>query len=154
VLDEPLNGLDPLARRDTLDLLRDLGAAGTHVLVSSHVLHEVEELTRTIVLLHRGRVLALGSAPEIRALLDRRPRRVAIEARDPRPLARALLALDGVSAVRIGADGALDVETKSLEELETRLPAIAAEVRAGVRRLSIADASLDALFDDLVGGVR
>jgi len=154
VLDEPLNGLDPLARRDTLDLLRELGAGGTHVLVSSHVLHEVEELTRTIVLLHRGRVLALGSSPEIRALLDRRPRRVAIHARDPRRLARALLDLDGVTAVRLGEDGLLDVETSRLEELQARLPAIAAEQRAGVRGLSVSDASLDALFDDLVGGLR
>lgn len=154
VLDEPLNGLDPLARRDTLDLLRELGAAGTHVLISSHVLHEVEELTRTIVLLHRGRVLALGSSPEIRALLDQRPRRVAIRARDPRRLARALLDLDGVTAVRLGDDGLLDVETSRLEELQSRLPAIAAEQRAGVRGLQVSDASLDALFDDLVGGVR
>lgn len=154
VLDEPLNGLDPLARRDTLDLLRELGAGGTHVLVSSHVLHEVEELTRTIVLLHRGRVLALGSAPEIRALLDTRPRRVAIHARDPRRLARALLELDGVTAVRLGDDGLIDVETSRLEELQTRLPAIATQERAGVRGLSVSDASLDALFDDLVGGVR
>jgi len=154
VLDEPLNGLDPLARRDTLDLFRDLGESGTHVLVSSHVLHEVEELTRTIVLLHRGRVLALGSAPEIRALLDRRPRRVAIRARDPRRLARALLDVEGVTAVRLGDDGLLDVETSRLEELQARLPAIADAARAGVRGLSVSDASLDALFDDLVGGVR
>ncbi|MCY2961889.1 MAG: ABC transporter ATP-binding protein [Planctomycetota bacterium] len=154
VLDEPLNGLDPLARRDTLDLFRDLAEGGTHVLVSSHVLHEVEELTRTIVLLHRGRVLALGSSPEIRALLDRRPRRVAIRARDPRRLARALLDVDGVTAVRLGDDGLLDVETSRLDELQTRFPAIAAAERAGVSSLSVSDASLDALFDDLVGGLR
>lgn len=154
VLDEPLNGLDPLARRDTLDLFRELGEAGKHVLVSSHVLHEVEELTRTVVLLHRGRVLALGSAPEIRALLDRRPRRVAIRARDPRRLARALLGLDGVAAVRLGDDGLIDVETSRLDELQARLPGIAAQERAGVRSLSVSDASLDALFDDLVGGAR
>ncbi|MBL8862822.1 MAG: ABC transporter ATP-binding protein [Planctomycetes bacterium] len=154
VLDEPLNGLDPLARRAALELFRELAAHGAHVLVSSHVLHEVEELTRTVLLLHRGRVLAQGSARDIRALLDRRPRRVAIRARDPKRLARALLTLDGVSAVRVGEDGALEVETRDLAELETRLPALAAEVRAGVRRLAIADASLDALFDELVGGAR
>jgi ABC-2 type transport system ATP-binding protein len=154
VLDEPLNGLDPLARRDTLDLLRGLGDAGTHVLVSSHVLHEVEELTRTIVLLHRGRVLALGSAPKIRDLLDRRPRRVAIRARDPRRLARALLDVEGTTAVRLGEDGLLDVETARLDALQSALPEIAARERAGVRSLSVSDASLDALFDDLVGGAR
>lgn len=154
VLDEPLNGLDPLARRDTLDLFRSLAAAGTHVIVSSHVLHEVEELTRTVVLLHRGRLLALGPAPEIRALLDRRPRRVAIRARDPRRLARALLDVQGVTAVRLGDAGLLDVETSRLDEFQARLPAIAAEERAGVRSLTVSDASLDSLFDDLVGGVR
>lgn len=154
VLDEPLNGLDPLARRDTLELFRELSDAGTHVLVSSHVLHEVEELTRTIVLLHRGRVLALGSAPEIRELLDRSPRRVAIRARDPRRLARALLDVEGVTAVRIGEDGLLDVETARLDALQNALPEIAARERAGVRELSVSDASLDSLFDDLVGGTR
>jgi len=154
VLDEPLNGLDPLARRDTLQLFRELGESGTHVLVSSHVLHEVEELTRTVLLLHRGRVLAQGPASEIRALLDRRPRRVAIRAREPRKLARALLSLDGVTSVRVGNDGELDVETSRLDELQARLPQIAAEERAGVRGFTVADASLDSLFDDLVGGAR
>jgi ABC-2 type transport system ATP-binding protein len=154
VLDEPLNGLDPLARRDALDLFRDLAAGGAHVLVSSHVLHEVEELTRTVLLLHKGRVLAQGPASEIRALLDRRPRRVAIRAREPKRLARALLALDGVTSVRVGAEGALDVETRDLAELETCFAAIAAETKAGVQRMAVADASLDALFDELVGGTR
>ncbi len=154
VLDEPLNGLDPLARRATLDLLRALAAAGTHVIVSSHVLHEVEDLTRTVLLLHRGRVLAQGSAPEIRALLDRRPRRVTLRAREPRTLARALLAVDGVTAVRLDGAGRLDVETARLDELTARLPAIATAERAGIEAFSVADASLDALFDDLVGGGR
>jgi ABC-2 type transport system ATP-binding protein len=154
VLDEPLNGLDPVARRDALDLFRELAAQGAHVLVSSHVLHEVEELTRTVLLLHRGRVLAQGPAAEIRALLDRRPRRVAITAREPKKLARALLVLAGVTSVRVGDGGALDVETRDLAELQAHLPALAAEARAGLRRLAVSDASLDALYDELVGGAR
>ena len=153
VLDEPLTGLDPLARRDTLDLLAELARSGTSLLVSSHVLHEVEELTHDVVLLHRGRLLAKGAAAEIRALLDQRPRRVEFFARDNRKLARALLDLEGTLSVRIGPDGKLAVETNDLDGLQIALPAITARERPGVRAFEIVDTSLEALFDDLVGGV-
>lgn len=69
VADEPLNGLDPVGRAEIQKLFAELGAAGMHVLVSSHVLHEVEALTPSIVLFHRGRLLAQGSVGEIRRLL-------------------------------------------------------------------------------------
>jgi hypothetical protein len=69
-------------------------------------------------------------------------------------LARALLDVEGTTAVRLGDDGLLDVETARLDALQSALPEIAARERAGVRSLSVSDASLDALFDDLVGGAR
>jgi len=151
VADEPLSGLDPLARRGTVELLLELAREGTSILVSSHVLHEVEELTRNVLLLHRGRVLAQGEVPEIRALLSRHPRKVEIRARDGRALARALLDLPGVRSLRLSPDAtALGVETSDLEAFLAALPEAAASARAGVRTLETPDAGLEAVFDYLV----
>ncbi|MFO1011091.1 MAG: ABC transporter ATP-binding protein [Planctomycetota bacterium] len=151
IVDEPMTGLDPLARREMQELFRSLAREGVSILVSSHILHEVEELTQQVVLLHRGRLLAQGSVPEIRRLLSRHPRKVEIVARDARSLARALLELEHVLAVRLRADGsAVELETRDLERLWDELPSVAARVRAGIRALESTDASLEAVFDYLV----
>ncbi|MFN0009087.1 MAG: ABC transporter ATP-binding protein [Planctomycetota bacterium] len=151
VLDEPLTGLDPIARRGIVELLLHLAREGTSILVSSHVLHEVEELTRNVLLLHRGRVLAQGEVSEIRALLSRHPRKVEIRARDVRALARGVLDLPGVQSLRVSPDGAsLAVETFDFEGFLSALPAAAARARAGIRSLETPDAGLEAIFDYLV----
>jgi len=151
VADEPLAGLDPIARRGIVDLMLELARDGTSILVSSHVLHEVEELTHNVLLLHRGRVLAQGQVPEIRALLSRHPRKVEIRARDARALARAVLDLPGVGSLRIAADGtSLGVETHDLEGFLAALPKTAAATRAGIRSLETPDAGLEAVFEYLV----
>ena len=105
LLDEPLNGLDPVNRRHVIDLVKALGREGKTVVVSSHVLHEVEAMTRRIVLVHKGRVLAEGEVGEIRALLDAHPHTVAVRARAVRRLARELVALPHVRSLHFGADG-------------------------------------------------
>ncbi len=151
VLDEPLNGLDPIGRSEMLDLLRELGAEGAHVLLSSHVLHEVEELTREIVLIHRGRLLAKGPVPEVRALLTRFPRKVEIQARDARRLAERLVGWEGVRAVRLDEGGErLSVETDDSEAFHRRLTAAASGGGFGISGLESGDASLEAIFDYLV----
>jgi ABC-2 type transport system ATP-binding protein len=150
VVDEPLTGLDPLGRAELSDLFRELGEAGLHILISSHVLHEVESLTQRVVLLHRGRLLAQGSVGEIRSLLDRHPRRVEIGLREPRRLARRLIELEDVTSVRLEEER-LSIETRDLERFYRGLTAVAAEERAGLRALKSADASLEAIFDYLVG---
>ncbi len=152
VLDEPLTGLDPLARHATLALFRELRSAGTSVLFSTHVLHEVEALTQDVVLLHKGRLLARGEISAIRALLDRHPRRYSIRAREPRRLARELVGLAGVESVRLGPDGALVVATREPEELLASLPAIADAARAGITSFESRDEGLEAVFDYLMGG--
>ena len=152
VLDEPLTGLDPLARHATLELFRQLAAEGASVLFSTHVLHEVEALTTNVVLLHRGRLLARGEVPAIRALLDRHPRRYSIQAREPRRLARELVELEGVEAVRIAEGGMLVVETRQPERLLEALPAIASAARAGIGAFESRDEGLEAVFDYLMGG--
>ncbi len=151
VVDEPLTGLDPLARGQTLALFRELADSGVHVLISSHVLHEVESLTQEVLLLHRGRLLAQGSVAEIRKLLNRHPRKVEIEARDARALARAFLETRTVSAVRMtNDDRGLALETYDIDRFFEELPRIAAAERAGIQRLETVDAGLEAVFDYLV----
>jgi ABC-2 type transport system ATP-binding protein len=161
IVDEPLNGLDPVGRLEMTELFRELGNSGVHVLISSHVLHEVESLTEHIVLLHRGRLLAQGTVAQIRRLLNRHPRRVEISLRDPRRLARRLVTFEDVEAVRL-ADGAgngngaetgggLIVETRDLERFFAQLTTVAAEERAGIRTLESPDSGLEAVFDYLVG---
>jgi ABC-2 type transport system ATP-binding protein len=152
VLDEPMSGLDPLGRREVLELLRALGASGTHVLFSSHILYEVEHLTAEIVLIHRGRLLAMGALREVRALLSRHPRKVEILARRPRELARALIECPEVLSVRVGArsEQELALETRDVGAFFTRLTTIAGRERFGITALRSADASLEAVFDYLV----
>jgi ABC-2 type transport system ATP-binding protein len=171
VLDEPMTGLDPLGRRDVRELLRELGAGGTSVLLSSHVLHEVEDLTQEILLLHRGRLLARGNLGDVRALLSKHPRRVELVARRPRELARELIACEEVLSIRLdpldstsngaaAADGApsqgrapgglLALETSDVGAFYRRLTALAAGERFGISDLKSGDASLEAVFDYLV----
>ena len=152
VADEPLAGLDPIARRGIVELFLELAREGVHLLVSSHVLHEVEELTKEIVLLQRGRVLAVGEVSAIRELLSRHPRKVEIQARDGRRLARALIELPGTRGVQLSEDATrLGVETSDLDGFLAALPALAADARAGIRSLCTPDAGLEAVFDYLLG---
>jgi ABC-2 type transport system ATP-binding protein len=160
VLDEPMTGLDPLGRREVLELLRALGASGTHVLFSSHILYEVEHLTAEIVLIHRGRLLAKGALPEVRALLSKHPRRVELGARRARELAQVLIGCEEVLSVRVGAsatsspgNGAedrLSIETRAVGPFFRRLNEVAARERYGISAMHSADASLEAVFDYLI----
>ncbi len=149
VLDEPLNGLDPVGRREIIDLVRELGAAGHTVIVSGHVLHEVEKMTRRIALVHRGRVLAEGTIDEIRRALDQRPHHVRVVADDPRGLARLLLEEAGVVSVRVGANEA-NFEVKDAGRFFDRLGRVAADGWIVVREYESTDDNLQAIFDYLV----
>ena len=155
VLDEPMTGLDPIARRDAVQLFAELAREGASIVMSSHVLHEVEALTQDIVLLHRGRLLAQGSVRDVRDLLSSHPRKVEIHAREPRRLARALLALDGVASVRVDpargdGPGVVRVETTDLDLFQSSLPRVAVDTAAGIRSVETPDSGLEAVFDYLV----
>src|SRR5262249_3405764 len=94
VLDEPLSGVDPLARRRLPRLIQDWGRLGKSVIVASHILHEIEAMTPNIVLIDRGRIVAEGDVHQIRALIDEHPHTVFIRADQPRRLAREFLTAD------------------------------------------------------------
>lgn len=152
IADEPLTGLDPVARHQVMELYRELGDSGTSLLISSHVLHEVQSLSSRIVLIHRGRLLAQGPVEEVRQLLSHHPRKVHLTARDPRALARALLELPHVhSAALDETTHGLHIETRDIKAFHADLPALASRTRCGIESMQSADADLDAVFDYLVG---
>lgn len=150
ILDEPLSGTDPVGRHELMDLVGELGAEGRSVLVSSHVMHEVEAMTPRFLLIYGGRVLAAGDKHEVRGLLYDIPHRIRVGCERPRELAAALLARVGIEGARV-EDDSLWVETREPRALFEALPEVAAETGIGVRSLVSEDESLDAVFEYLVG---
>ena len=129
LLDEPLNGLDPTQRSHMIDLLSGLGHEGRTVVVSSHVLHEVERMAPRVLVLVNGHLVAEGSTTAIRRLISERPRRVLVTADgNSRALARELLTAATVDAVRL-VDGEIEVETSDPEAFSRALPQAAAQDR-------------------------
>jgi ABC-2 type transport system ATP-binding protein len=149
LLDEPLNGMDPLGRKDTIDLVRRLGEQGKTVLVSSHVLHEVEAMTPRILLIHESRLLAEGTVREIRALMEDRPSRVRIACTDARSLAPKLVAHPAVESV-VFHDGSIEVLATKAGEFFGYLTELGAQPSAGILEIESLDESLQAVFDYLV----
>jgi len=150
VLDEPLSGTDPVGRHELMDLIQDLGEEGKSVLVSSHVMHEVQAMTDRFLLIYGGRVLAAGDVQEIRRLLYEIPHRIRIVCDRPRDLAGHLAGQPSVDGVQMDADE-LWVTTREPRELFAMLPALTAETGVNVREMGSDDESLDAVFEYLVG---
>jgi ABC-2 type transport system ATP-binding protein len=150
-MDEPLTGTDPVARRDLMDIIRRLGSEGKSVLVSSHVLHEVESLTPNIVLLNHGRLVAEGHIRQIRDLIDSHPHHIVLVSDAYRKLASRLLAWDDVEGVRvIAAESALMVETRAPDAFYGRLPQISLEDGLAIKAVYSDDDNLEAVFKYLV----
>ena len=150
VLDEPLAGMDPIARRKVIRLIKDRAARGRSILVSSHILHEIEAMTATILLMHNGRILAEGNVHTIRDLIDEHPHQVRVRASDPRGLARGLIAHDDVLKVQF-EDGAVVLETDRPDAFYGRLTEAAATGALGeIHEVSSPDDNLQAVFDYLV----
>jgi ABC-2 type transport system ATP-binding protein len=150
-LDEPLTGTDPVARRDLIEAVRGLGADGCSVLVSSHVLHEVQALTPRIVLLHRGRLVAEGHVREIRDLIDKHPHRIVLVCDRYRELAAKLAGCDDVDGIKFLDRGSgLLVETRQPDAFYARLPALALGDGVALREVYSEDDNLEAVFKYLV----
>ena len=150
LLDEPLAGMDPIGRRKVIRLIKDWGSAGKSVLVSSHILHEIEAMTSTILLISNGRILAEGNIHTIRDLIDEHPHKVKIRASDPRAMARGFLRHDDVISLQF-EDGAVVVETAKPDAFYGRLTKMAATSEMGeVYEVSSPDDNLQAVFEYLV----
>ena len=150
-LDEPFAGTDPVARRDLLEVIRGLGKTGHSVVVSSHVLHEVEALTPNVILLHRGRLVADGQIQQIRDLIDQHPHRIVLVCDDCRGLAAKLVRWEDVDGVKmLRGDKAVLVETRRADAFYARLPALSLEGGTALREVYSEDDNLEAVFKYLV----
>ena len=152
ILDEPLSGLDPLAKRKLIRLIRTYKEEGKTVIVSSHVLPEIEALTRTIILIHQGKVFAKGDIHYIRDLIETHPHMVSIRCSDPRGLAGLLLGEGCVLKLHFGADGrSVLVETNNRDRFFALLLSRIVQSRMDIEEITSPDDNLQAVFDYLVG---
>ena len=150
ILDEPLSGMDPLGRRKSIRLIRDWGRAGKSIVVSSHILHEIESMTANILLINNGRILAEGDVHHIRDLIDEHPHTVYVKGEDPRGLAREFLARDDVMSLKF-EPGAVVVETGKPDAFYSRLTELAASGEVGaIDEVTSPDDNLQAVFQYLV----
>jgi ABC-2 type transport system ATP-binding protein len=150
ILDEPLTGMDPIMRRRTIRQIKEWARAGKSIVVSSHILHEVEAMTSNILLINNGRILAEGNVHQIRDLIDEHPHTVFIRAQDPRTLARTILAEDGIISLRF-EPGALVIETARPDAFYARLTDLAASGDSGpIDEITSPDDNLQAVFRYLV----
>jgi len=150
ILDEPLAGMDPLGRRKTIRLVKDWARAGKTIIVSSHILHEIESMTSNILLINNGRILAEGNVHQIRDLIDTHPHTVHIRAADPHGLARRFLAHDDVISLRF-EEGAVVVQTAAPDGFYARLTELAASGEGGeIAEVTSPDDNLQAVFQYLV----
>jgi len=150
ILDEPLSGMDPIARRRTIKMIKDWGRAGRSVLVSSHILHEIESMTANILLINQGRILAEGNVHQIRDLIDEHPHTVYIKAEQPRGLAREFLAHDDVLSLKF-EEQAVVVQTARPDVFYQRLTELAASGEIGaIFEVTSPDDNLQAVFQYLV----
>jgi ABC-2 type transport system ATP-binding protein len=152
VLDEPLAGLDPVGRREMIDWIRDWGRQERTVLVSSHILHEVELMTREVVLVNQGRVLASGNVHDIRRLIDAHPHRIRLSTPTPKAMAARLLDLPGIESVSFSEKRRrVELETTEPDKFHTWLAKLVLEENIVVHELTSADDNLEAVFQYLVG---
>jgi ABC-2 type transport system ATP-binding protein len=150
ILDEPLSGMDPIARRKTIRMVKDWARAGKSIIVSSHILHEIESMTSNILLINQGRILAEGNVHQIRDLIDEHPHTVYIRADQTRALARAFLAQDDVLSLRF-EDEAVVVQTGRPDAFYARLTDLAASGELGaIHEVTSPDDNLQAVFKYLV----
>ena len=151
VLDEPLNGADPVQRVHLIALFKQLGAQGRTVIVSSHVLNEVERMAERVIVLMHGRLAAAGGHHAIRDAMDDRPRHVLVRSDDGRRLAASLVALESGGGVTFDSlrDG-LVIQTLQARELATALPRLARDTSIRLLEVRALDDSLESLFRELV----
>ena len=150
VLDEPLSGTDPRQRIEFQELLRRLAADGRTILVSSHILEEVEQLADTILLMVAGKLAAEGDFRAIRAKLSEQPYQVRVESPQARVLAGALVERDDVETVTVPGDGSVTFMTRQLLAVEEALPALAKARGVRLLRVENLDDSLESVFSYVV----
>jgi len=150
ILDEPLHGCDPLARTSIMSVIREMGEQGKTILVSSHILEEIERITEQIVILHNGRLLAIGNLHAIRGLLDKHPHRILINCEDPRSLAGLFVSEGPVFGVRFPREGQLEIQTNNLSAAHSILPSIVVKSNQKITSIENPDDNLESLLGYLI----
>jgi ABC-2 type transport system ATP-binding protein len=150
-LDEPLTGTDPVARRDLMDVIRHLGESGKSVVVSSHVLHEVQAVTPHIILLNHGRLVAEGHVRQLRDLIDKYPHRIVLMCENYRQLASRLVTFEDVEGMELlKKEKGVLVETRMPDAFYARLPDLALHDGCRITEVYSDDDNLEAVFKYLV----
>ncbi len=152
VLDEPLQGCDPLARTTIMNVIRELGAQGRTVLVSSHILQEIERITEQIVILHRGRLLALGNLHAIRSMLDEHPHSIRLTCEDPREISSHLVSEEQVFGLQFESSENLTIKTRDLGKMHAKLPSLIKKSGVRVTGIENPDDNLESILQYLTGG--
>ena len=150
VLDEPLNGTDPRQRLEFHDLARRLAAEGRTIVISSHILEEVETLADNIILMVSGKLAASGDFRSIRALLDDRPYQIRVTSTNARALAGGLMRSEAVASVTMNDDDSFLLLTRDLPSLQLLLPRAAKDSGAILQTVEPQDESLESVFTYIV----
>jgi len=152
ILDEPFSGLDPLGKRKLIRLVKDFQSQGRTILLSSHVLPEIEAVTSRIIMIHHGKILAQGDIHTIRDLIESYPHMISIRCDRPRDVAGRFVGDPTVLKMSFGPDGrSLVVETHARDAFFGRLQAVVLEGGFAVEEITSPDDNLQAVFDYLVG---
>ena len=152
MLDEPLRGIDPVWRIRIIQLIKDYEKQGRTVIVSSHILPEVESMTNEIILIHQGKIFAKGDIQRIRGLIDSHPHQVSILCPDPRGLAAKLIGNEFVRQIEFAAQGkGLTVKTDQRDHFFSALMRLIVEEKLAVEEITSPDDNLQAVFDYLIG---
>jgi ABC-2 type transport system ATP-binding protein len=153
VLDEPLNGLDPMARAETIALFREWGEKGRHVIVSSHILHEVDQISDQVILLSQGYVVAEGEIQGVRSEVKEQPMQILVRCDRPGMLAARLFQQDHVVEAKIATDGkGLLLRTKDADGFYLLLNRIVLDSGLEVESVAPADDDVNSVYQYLIGG--
>ncbi len=152
VLDEPLNGLDPMARAEVIDLFQALGKEGLHLIISSHILHEVDRISDRVVLLSNGYIVAEGDIHGVRSEMDEHPLQILVRCDRPAVVASRLFQLDHVVEVKLNEDGrGLLVKTRDADQFYLMLNSVVLENHLSVEAVAPADDDVNSVYQYLIG---
>ena len=151
ILDEPLRGVDPLWRVKIIKLIKDYEREGRTVIVSSHILPEIEAMTNNIILIHQGKIFAHGDIQDIRNLIDTHPHQISIGCPRPRLVAQKMIKNDFVLNVQIHNGNGVVFETNNRDLFFTELMNMIVEDTIEIKEITSPDDNLQAVFDYLIG---
>ena len=151
VLDEPFNGLDPVGRREMMQLFADYAREGRTIILSSHILHEIEQMTDRILMMSNGYVLAEGEVHQVRDLLRGHPFQVFIRCDRPRDLAGQLLAEDSVIGIELEDERSMTLTTRDPDSFFLRLNDVVLRHNIEIDVVTLADENVQSIYKYLSG---